>query len=63
MDDEFLVVWDGYADPPWKSLKESELRSFLKASLESRVEEFGRGKGQGGLLLPLEPRVAGGKAA
>ena len=29
LDDEFLVVWDGFTSPPWKSFKEPELRSFL----------------------------------
>jgi CRP-like cAMP-binding protein len=29
LDDEFLVVWDGFSHPPWKSFKEPELRKFL----------------------------------
>jgi CRP-like cAMP-binding protein len=29
LDDEFLVVWDGFSRPPWKSFKEPELRKFL----------------------------------
>ena len=29
LDDELLVVWDGFADPPWRSMSEPELRSFL----------------------------------
>jgi len=29
LDDEFLVVWDGFSNPPWKQFKEPELRLFL----------------------------------
>ena len=29
LDDQFLIVWDGYADPPWRSVTEPELRAFL----------------------------------
>ena len=29
VDDEFLVVWDGFHDPPWESRSEPELREFL----------------------------------
>ena len=29
LDEEFLVVWDGFQNPPWKSFKEPELRQFL----------------------------------
>jgi hypothetical protein len=31
LDDEFLVVWDGFspAEPPWRSMSEPELRAFL----------------------------------
>lgn len=43
LDDEFMVVWDGYPDPPWKILKEPDLRSFLKA----RAKE--------GYCFPLNP--------
>eukprot|EP00434_Breviolum_minutum_P012957 symbB.v1.2.011423.t1/scaffold761.1/size164655/8 len=38
-----MVVWEGYPDPPWKILKEPELRSFLKA----RAKE--------GYCFPLNP--------
>jgi len=30
LDEEFLVVWDGYQDPPWRPLKEQQLRDFLQ---------------------------------
>eukprot|EP00435_Cladocopium_sp_Y103_P038730 s21_g10.t1 len=43
LDDEFMVVWDGYPDPPWKILKEPDLRTFLKA----RAKE--------GYCFPLNP--------
>ena len=29
LDDEFLVIWDGFTNPPWKSFKEEALRHFL----------------------------------
>ena len=29
LDDEFLIVWDGFKDPPWKSVTEPEVREFL----------------------------------
>ena len=29
LDAEFLVVWDGLDSPPWKTVKEPELRAFL----------------------------------
>jgi len=31
LDDEFLVVWDGYTNPPWRAVSEPELREFLIA--------------------------------
>ena len=37
LDDEFLVVWDNFADPPWRQLKEPDLRQFL---LERAHEGF-----------------------
>eukprot|EP00931_Biecheleriopsis_adriatica_P075031 TRINITY_DN48994_c0_g1_i1.p1 TRINITY_DN48994_c0_g1~~TRINITY_DN48994_c0_g1_i1.p1 ORF type:complete len:817 (-),score=184.81 TRINITY_DN48994_c0_g1_i1:32-2482(-) len=43
LDDEFLVVWDGYSNPPWRQLDEDELRSFL---LE-RADE--------GFVFPINP--------
>eukprot|EP00931_Biecheleriopsis_adriatica_P121847 TRINITY_DN9690_c0_g1_i1.p1 TRINITY_DN9690_c0_g1~~TRINITY_DN9690_c0_g1_i1.p1 ORF type:complete len:831 (-),score=189.00 TRINITY_DN9690_c0_g1_i1:269-2761(-) len=38
LDDEFLVIWDGYSDPPWQKKSERELREFL---LERAAEGFG----------------------
>jgi len=29
LDDEFLVIWDGFTNPPWQSFKEPALRDFL----------------------------------
>jgi len=29
LDDEFLVIWDGFSNPPWQSFKEPDLRQFL----------------------------------
>jgi len=29
LDAEFLIVWDGLDSPPWKTVKEPELRAFL----------------------------------
>jgi len=29
MDDNFLIIWDGYTDPPWQAVTEPELRQFL----------------------------------
>ena len=29
LDAEFLVVWDGFSNPPWKAFKEPDLRDFL----------------------------------
>jgi len=29
LDEEFLIVWDGFSNPPWQSAKEPELRKFL----------------------------------
>ena len=29
LDKDFLVIWDGFADPPWQTFKEPELRDFL----------------------------------
>ena len=29
LDDEFLVVWDGFENPPWKAFTEPQLRTFL----------------------------------
>ena len=43
LDEEFLVVWDGFSDPPWESRSEPELRKFL---LE-RVQE--------GYTFPVNP--------
>mmetsp|Transcript_44833 Transcript_44833/g.104700 ORF Transcript_44833/g.104700 Transcript_44833/m.104700 type:complete len:828 (-) Transcript_44833:166-2649(-) len=43
LDDEFLVIWDGYQDPPWRPLKEAELRKFLM----ERADE--------GYCFPLNP--------
>ena len=31
LDNEFLVVWEGFSNPPWKYLTEPELRVFLIA--------------------------------
>lgn len=31
LDDEFLVVWENFSDPPWKTHTEPELRQFLLA--------------------------------
>ena len=31
LDDQFLIVWDGFTDPPWRSVGEPELRDFLLA--------------------------------
>ncbi|CAK9008301.1 unnamed protein product [Durusdinium trenchii] len=43
LDDDFMVVWDGFVDPPWRQLKEPELRKFLK----ERARE--------GYCFPLNP--------
>ena len=43
LDAEFLVVWDGLDSPPWKAVKEPELREFLLA----RVKE--------GYSFPINP--------
>ena len=43
LDDEFLVIWDGFSNPPWQSFKEADLRHFL---LE-RVKE--------GFSFPINP--------
>ena len=32
LDKEFLVVWDGFSNPPWKAFKEADLRDFLCAA-------------------------------
>ncbi|CAE7554053.1 unnamed protein product [Symbiodinium pilosum] len=37
LDQEFLIVWDGFQDPPWRSVSELELRDFLK----KRVDDGG----------------------
>jgi len=37
LDDQFLIVWDGLDSPPWRSVREPELRSFL---LERAREGF-----------------------
>jgi len=37
LDADFLVVWDGLDSPPWKTVTEPELRSFL---LERAAEGF-----------------------
>jgi len=29
LDDEFLIVWSGYSEPPWRAVREPELRQFL----------------------------------
>jgi len=29
LDKDFLVIWDGFQDPPWQSFKEEPLRKFL----------------------------------
>ena len=29
IDKEFIIIWDGFTDPPWKTVKEDELRKFL----------------------------------
>jgi len=29
LDDEFLCIWDGFTNPPWKSFKEADLRGWL----------------------------------
>eukprot|EP00327_Prymnesium_parvum_P016862 CAMPEP_0113288082 /NCGR_PEP_ID=MMETSP0008_2-20120614/32083_1 /TAXON_ID=97485 /ORGANISM="Prymnesium parvum" /LENGTH=815 /DNA_ID=CAMNT_0000139419 /DNA_START=165 /DNA_END=2614 /DNA_ORIENTATION=- /assembly_acc=CAM_ASM_000153 len=29
LDDEFLVIWEGFSNPPWQSFKEPALRQFL----------------------------------
>eukprot|EP00931_Biecheleriopsis_adriatica_P049431 TRINITY_DN28597_c0_g1_i1.p1 TRINITY_DN28597_c0_g1~~TRINITY_DN28597_c0_g1_i1.p1 ORF type:complete len:767 (+),score=166.02 TRINITY_DN28597_c0_g1_i1:31-2331(+) len=34
LDKEFLVVWDGFSDPPWQSHSEPELREFLLARID-----------------------------
>lgn len=31
LDDEFLIIWDGFEDPPWKTATEPEVREFLLA--------------------------------
>lgn len=31
LDDVFLIVWDGFENPPWRSVSEPELREFLLA--------------------------------
>ena len=31
LDPDFLVVWDGLDSPPWRSVKEADLRDFLLA--------------------------------
>ena len=44
LDSEFLVVWgDGLSDPPWKTVKEPELREFLLA------------RARDGFSFPLNP--------
>ena len=43
LDDEFLVVWDGFSNPPWQSFSEPDLRLFLLA----RISE--------GFCLPINP--------
>lgn len=43
LDDEFLIVWDGFDDPPWKIATEPEVREFLLA----RAKE--------GYAFPLNP--------
>ena len=37
LDKDFLVIWDGFSDPPWQSFKEPDLRRFL---LERAKEGF-----------------------
>ena len=44
LDDEFLVVWQGYSGSPWRYLDPKELREFLKA----RISE--------GFVVPLNPK-------
>lgn len=29
MDDEFIICWNGYSDPPWRNVTEDELQQFL----------------------------------
>ena len=31
LDDEYLIVWDGFQNPPWRAAKEPEVRDFLLA--------------------------------
>jgi hypothetical protein len=44
LDDEFLVVWEGYAGSPWRYLSPKQLQAFLL----SRIEE--------GFVVPLNPK-------
>ncbi|CAJ1429005.1 unnamed protein product, partial [Effrenium voratum] len=34
LDQEFLIVWDGFQDPPWRSVSELELRDFLSKRVD-----------------------------
>ncbi|CAE7875021.1 PKAR, partial [Symbiodinium sp. KB8] len=34
LDQEFLIVWDGFKDPPWRNVSELELRDFLKKRVD-----------------------------
>ena len=43
LDEDFLVVWDGFSDPPWKSFKEPALRAFLLERI------------QDGFCFPMNP--------
>jgi len=29
LDDDFLIIWSGFSDPPWRTFKEPELRQWL----------------------------------
>ncbi|CAE8641814.1 unnamed protein product [Polarella glacialis] len=37
LDEDFLVVWEGFSDPPWRTFDEPELRAFL---LERATEGY-----------------------
>lgn len=43
LDEEYLVIWDGFSNPPWKSMSEDELRRWL------------RDRGSEGYSFPLNP--------
>ena len=44
LDEEYLVIWDGFSNPPWKSMSEDELRRWL------------RDRGSEGYSFPLNPK-------